>query len=162
MTNETAALVSAFFGFVVAVISLSLSRLRFRENMKLAEKYENSRFMLWVRLFITIVLKAMSIVLLISSLTGLIDAFIIFYIFTPLLIIMNVIFFGESHSIKAIMTLTKGGYYIGLAIVSGIQFVIGNPDIAELALGFTVALSIFEGIPSLHDGYIQLYHTKER
>ena len=160
MTNEVTALVCAFFGFIVAIISLCLSKSRFRENEKLAKKYEKNYFMLCARLVITTVLKVMSVILLICILTDLIDTFIIFYIFTPLLIIMNVIFFGESHTINAIMTLTKGGYYIGLAIVSGVQFVIGNPNIAELALGFTLALSIFEGIPSLYDGYIQLHHAK--
>lgn len=161
MASEISGLISASFGFVVAVISLCLSNLRFQENKKLAKKYENNRFMLHARLVVTEVLKVMSVVLLICSLTDLIDTFIVFYIFTPLLIIMNVIFFGEAHTIKAVMTLTKGGYYIGLAIVSGIQFVMGIPNVAELALGFTLALSIFEGIPSLYDGIIQLIIQKE-
>ena len=161
MANEISALISALLGFVVAIISLRLSKLRFQENKKLAKKYENNRFVLCARLVITQVLRFMSVVLLICSLTDLIDTFIIFYIFTPVLIIMNVIFFGESHTIKAVMTFTKGGYYIGLAIVSGIQFVMGTPDVAELAVGFTLALSIFEGIPSLYDGYIQLIIQKE-
>ena len=78
MASEISTLVSASFGFVVAVISLCLSKLRFQENKKLAKKYENSRFMLRARLVVTEVLKVMSVVLLICSLTDLIDTFIIF------------------------------------------------------------------------------------
>ena len=106
MASEISGLISASFGFVVAVISLCLSNLRFQENKKLAKKYENSRFMLHARLVVTEVLKVMSVVLLICSLTDLIDTFIVFYIFTPVLIIMNVIFFGGAHKIKAVMTLS--------------------------------------------------------
>lgn len=99
--------------------------------------------------------------MLICSITNIIDNFIVFYIFTPLLVVTNILFFRQSHTIGAMMTLVKGGYYIGLAFVSGIQYVSGSPDIAELALGFTLALSIFEGIPNLLDGYIKLEYIRE-
>ena len=43
MASEISTLVSASFGFVVAVISLCVSKLRFQENKKKKKKYEKTK-----------------------------------------------------------------------------------------------------------------------
>lgn len=161
MTNDIISVVRSFFNLVIALISLRLSLYHLEENKKYAKKYAGNTFMLCFRLIITKSLQIGSGIMLICSITNIIDNFIVFYIFTPLLVVTNILFFRQSHTIGAMMTLVKGGYYIGLAFVSGIQYVSGSPDIAELALGFTLALSIFEGIPNLLDGYIKLEYIRE-
>ena len=49
-------------------------------------------------------------------------------------------------------TLIKGFYYLGLSIISLIQFLCESQNVAELALGFTLALAIFESIAAICEG----------
>ena len=46
----------------------------------------------------------------------------------------------------------KGVYYIGLASISMIQFAFDMENIGESAIGFTMALAIFESISEIDDG----------
>ena len=100
-------------------------------------------------------MKIISIIILIGICTNKLDVFIAFYVFTPMLICLQLIFFYTNDT-KAMFTLVKGFYYLGLSIISLIQFLCENQNVAELALGFTLALAIFESIAAISEGIMKL------
>lgn len=67
-----------------------------------------------------------------------------------------------TNDTKAMFTLVKGFYYLGLSIISLIQFLCENQNVAELALGFTLALAIFESIAAISEGIMKLQKSNTR
>lgn len=159
MINDIIDIVKSLFTFLVAVLCLILSKYRFKENKKYAIKYEDNTALLVLRLILTYLLKAISLVMLIGMITNKLDIFIAFYVFTPMLISLQLVFFYTDDS-KFIFILMKGFYYLGLGSVSLIQFLRKSPDVAELALGFTLALAIFESVAALSEGFMKLRSAK--
>ena len=66
----------------------------------------------------------------------------------------------NSDYLKGVMTFTKGIYYVGLTIISIIQVFLTTANVAELALGFTLSLAIFESVTALDDGYKNMKKSK--
>lgn len=161
MTNEIFEIVKAFLSLAVAILCLALSKYRAKENEKYAIKYENNATFLLLRLLLTWLLKGMSILMLIGVIINRLDVFIAFYILTPTLIALNLIFFNTDW-MKGVLTFVKGFYYLGLTVISLIQFLLKNQDVAELALGFTLSLAIFESITALSEGYSKICSAKNK
>ncbi len=155
MTNEIIETVKSCLTLLIAILCLIFSKSRFKENKRYAVKYENSIISLILRLILTYLLKIISIIILIGICTNKLDVFIAFYVFTPMLICLQLIFFYTNDT-KAMFTLVKGFYYLGLSIISLIQFLCENQNVAELALGFTLALAIFESIAAISEGIMKL------
>lgn len=155
MTNEIIETVKSCLTLLIAILCLIFSKSRFKENKRYAVKYENSSILLILRLILTYLLKIISIIILIGICTNKLDVFIAFYVFTPMLICLQLIFFYTNDT-KAMFTLVKGFYYLGLSIISLIQFLCENQNVAELALGFTLALAIFESIAAISEGIMKL------
>ena len=100
-----------------------------------------------------------SIAMLICVVTKVLSVFIALYILTPLFIALHMIFFNTDY-LKGVMTFTKGIYYVGLTIISVIQVFFTTVNVAELALGFTLSLAIFESVSALYDGYKTIQEAK--
>lgn len=167
MTNEIIETVKSCLTLLIAILCLIFSKSRFKENKRYAVKYENSSILLILRLILTYLLKIISIIILIGICTNKLDVFIAFYVFTPMLICLQLIFFYTNDT-KAMFTLVKGFYYLGLSIISLIQFLCENQNVAELALGFTYIFREFPArveIPlteSITDEMKALYNTANR
>ena len=155
MNNEIVLLLEALLSLGIAIFFVYLSKYRYCENKRYASKYENNKKMLIFRLIVTEILKWGSIAMLICVLS----AFIALYILTPLFIALHMIFFNTDY-LKGVMTFTKGIYYVGLTIISVIQVFFTTVNVAELALGFTLSLAIFESVSALYDGYKTIQEAK--
>lgn len=155
MTNEVFAIIKRLFAIIIAILCIVLSRYRAAENRKYADKYDGNTRLLLYRLLLTGLFKAISIIMLWGIITNKVDIFVAFYIFVPVLIALNLIFFN-SEWMNGIMTFIKGIYYVGLIIISIIQFLLKNEDVGELALGFTIALAIFDCVNALSEGYSKM------
>ena len=92
--------------------------------------------------------------------TKALDSFIAFYVFTPILIALNLILFDSTDEMWGFLTITKGFYYIGLCIISTLQFLFRSEDVAVLALGFTLSLAIFESVTALSDGFNRMQNVE--
>lgn len=160
MDNELIVMAKEGLALAAAIISLVLSKYRKKENEKYANKYKDAKSYLLVRLLLTYLLKLASALMVIAILTDKLDIFIAFYILTPLLIAVNYICFNTDR-MKGILTIIKGFYYIGLSVISIIQLTMSNQDVAELAIGFTLSLAIFESIIALSEGYIKINDSKK-
>lgn len=108
------------------------------------------------------ILKYLSIIIIFLILTQKINYFIAFYILTPILIAVNIVFFKNKELIMGGMTLIKGIYYIGVIIISLIQYLCESSYATELALGFTLSLAIFESITAISNGYSKLESAKNK
>lgn len=97
--------------------------------------------------------------MLICIVTKVLSVFIALYILTPLFIALHMILFNTDY-LKGVMTFTKGIYYVGLTIISVIQVFFTTVNVAELALGFTLSLAIFESVSALYDGYKTIQEAK--
>jgi hypothetical protein len=161
MDNEIVEIVKVFLSLAVSILCLVLSRYRAKENEKYATKYKNNATLLLLRLLLTWLLKGISIIMLVGVITNRLDIFIAFYILTPTLIALNLMFFNTDW-MKGVLTFTKGVYYLGLTVILLLQFLLKNQDVAELALGFTLALAIFESITALSEGYLKMYSAKNK
>ena len=115
--------------------------------------------MLIIRWIITEIFKWGSIVMLIGIIIKELSIFLALYILIPLLIALHMIFFNSDY-LKGVMTFTKGIYYVGLTIISIIQVFLTTANVAELALGFTLSLAIFESVTALDDGYKNMKKSK--
>lgn len=113
-----------------------------------------------LRLLITWLLKGISIVVILGMLIKVLDPFIAFYVLTPVLIVLNLILFDSTDWMWGFLTFIKGFYYLGLIIISIVQFLLGSEEVAVLALGFTLSLAIFESITALSDGYKKMLEAK--
>lgn len=160
MTNEVIMVIKEVFSFGIAIICLVLSKHRSKENETYATKYYGNSKQLVARLILTKLLQCISIVILIGIITNSFDAFIAFYILIPIMIALNLIFFRNTDWMMGAMTFIKGFYYLGLTIISMVQFLLKIQDVSELALGFTLSLAIFEGITALSDGYLKMQRSK--
>lgn len=159
MNNEFVLLLESLLSLGIVFFYLHLSKYRYRENKRYASKYENNKEMLIFRLKVTVVLKWGSIAMLICLITEVLSVFIALYILTPLFIALNKILFNTDY-LKGVMTFTKGIYYVGLTIISVIQVFFTTVNVAELALGFTLSLAIFESVSALYDGYKTIHEAK--
>ena len=155
MNNEIVLLLEALLSLGIAIFFVYLSKYRYCENKKYASKYENNKKMLIFRLIVTEILKWGRI----CVVTKVLSVFIALYILTPLFIALHMIFFNTDY-LKGVMTFTKGIYYVGLTIISVIQVFFTTVNVAELALGFTLSLAIFESVSSLYDGYKTIQEAK--
>ncbi len=160
MTNEVFDIIKVVMSLIVAVILLILSRYREKQNKIYADKYANNKSFLILRLGITSLLKVLTLVLLLGLFWKWIDSFVAFYIFAPILISLNLILFENTESLEGFVTFIKGGYNIGLVIISLVQFLLFNTDVEILALGFTISLAIFEGIDALFEGYLKMKKSR--
>lgn len=161
MDNAIVEIVKAFLSLAVSILCLVLSRYRAKENEKYATKYENNATLLLLRLLLTWLLKGISIIMLVGIITNRLDIFIAFYVLTPTLIALNLMFFNTDW-MKGVLTFIKGFYYLGLTVISLVQFLLRNQNVAELALGFTLALAIFESITALSEGYLKMCSAKNK
>lgn len=159
MNNEIVLLLEALLSLGIAIFFVYLSKYRYCENKRYASKYENNKKMLIFRLIVTEILKWGSIAMLICVVTKVLSVFIALYILTPLFIALHMIFFNTDY-LKGVMTFTKGIYYVGLTIISVIQVFFATVNVAELALGFTLSLAIFESVSALYDGYKTIQEAK--
>lgn len=159
MNNEIVLLLKTLLSLGIAFLCIYLSKYRYQENKKYASKYENNTKMLVFRLIVTWLFKWGSIAMLIGIITKILSVFIALYILIPLLIALHMIFFNTDY-LKGVMTFTKGIYYVGLTIISVIQVFFTTANVAELALGFTVSLAIFDSVTSLYDGYKNIQEAK--
>lgn len=159
MKNEIVLLLEALLSLVIAFFCVYLSKYRYRENKRYVSKYENNTKMLMFRLVVTEILKWGSIAMLICITTKVLSIFIALYILTPLFIALHMILFN-TYYLKGVMTFTKGIYYAGITIISIIQVFFTTTNVAELALGFTLSLAIFESISALYDGYKIIQEAK--
>lgn len=160
MNNEIVLLLETFLSLGIVVLCLYLSKYRYQENKRYANKYENNTKMLVFRLIITEIFKLGSIAMLIGIITKILSVFIAIYILIPLLIALHMIFFNTDY-LKGVMTFTKGIYYIGLTIISVIQVFFTTVNVVELALGFTISLAIFDSVAALYDGYKNVQNSKK-
>lgn len=160
MTNEVMTIIKALLSVMIAILCLCLSRYRLEENKKYTDKYEGNTQLLLFRLILTRLLKGLSIIMLVGIITKKLDVFLAFYIIAPAILALNFIFFNTGR-MKGIMTFIKGFYYLGLTVISMIQFCLKNQEVSELALGFTLSLAIFESIIALFEGYLQIHEAKE-
>ena len=143
MTNEIIETVKSCLTLLIAILCLIFSKSRFKENKRYAVKYENSSILLILRLILTYLLKIISIIILIGICTNKLDVFIAFYVFTPMLICLQLIFFYTNDT-KAMFTLVKGFYYLGLSIISLIQFISYNFDKALHASAGVAVVDLFD------------------
>ncbi len=151
----------ATLSLAVAILCLCLSRYRLQRNKEYAKKYAANTSLLLLRLLITWSLKLVGIVMLLGLIWKCLSPFIAFYIFTPVLIASNLVLFDGTDWMWGFMTFVKGLYYLGLFMISAIQLFLGREDIALLAIGFTLSLSVFEGITALSDGYKKMHEAKQ-
>lgn len=156
MTDEVVVGVKMLFSLFVTFILLWLSKKRVKENEKYAERNSDNSKKIITRLLLTSCFKWGSIALVWLMSCNKVDGFIAFYVFTPIFIISNSIFFRNIDYMMGIITFIKGFYYLGLTIISIVQFLLKIQDTAEIALGFTLALAIFEGATALTDGYFKI------
>lgn len=161
MDSEVVLVVKELFSFIVAILCMILSKYRAEKNKDYANKYSDNTILLLWRLILTWMLKGLSFVILIGIIANGLDSFVVFYILTPILIALNLVFF-HSDWIKGIFIFIKGLYYLGLAIISVVQYLLENQDVAELALGFTLALAIFESVTALSEGYSKISDIKRK
>lgn len=159
MSSEIIQTLEALLSLGIAFLCVCLSKYRYQENKKYAVKYENNTKMLIFRLIITEMFKWGSIAMLIGIIIKALSVFLTLYIFIPLLIALHIIFFNSNY-LKGVMTFTKGIYYVGLTIISIIQIFLTTANVAELALGFTLSLAIFESVTALDDGYKNMKKPK--
>gem|GEM_PF-1288756 len=146
---------------IVATICFLLSNYRFKNNTGYAVKFNDDSGKLIFRLIITEFLKWSGIILILGLIMNFIDGFIAFYIFTPIMIALNLILFDSTDWMWGFMTFVKGCYYFGLIIISAIQFFLGSKEVATLALGFTLSLAIFESITALSEGYRKMKKAEQ-
>ncbi|WP_448861293.1 hypothetical protein [Clostridium sp.] len=152
MDKDIVELIKSLLTLGMAMIALFLSTYRSHENEKYAEEYKDSSKMLLFRWLLTYLIKGLSVGMLIGIFVNKIDIFVAFYVMTPLLIALNLIFF-QSEKMNGILTFLKGGYYLGVIAVSAIQFFLKSDGMAETAIGLTMALAIFESVSAISDGY---------
>ena len=155
MSSEIIQTLEALLSLGIAFLCVRLSKYRYQENEKYAVKYKNNEKMLIIRLIITEIFKWGSILMLIGIIIKVLSIFLALYI----LIALHMIFFNSDY-LKGVMTFTKGIYYVGLTIISIIQVFFTTANVAELALGFTLSLAIFESITALDDGYKNMKKSK--
>ena len=108
MTNEIIETVKSCLTLLIAILCLIFSKSRFKENKRYAVKYENSSILLILRLILTYLLKIISIIILIGICTNKLDVFIAFYVFTPMLICLQLIFFYTNDTKAMFATVYKG------------------------------------------------------
>lgn len=161
MFDITIEIVKAVLSSAVAIVCLYLSRYRMKRNEEYAEKYASKVSWLLLRLLITWSLKGVSIVMILGMVTKFLDIFIVFYILTPMLIALNLILFDSTDWMWGFMTFVKGFYYLGLIIISTVQFLLGSEEVTVLALGFTLSLAIFEATTALADGCSKMQRAKQ-
>ena len=159
MSSEIIQTLEALLSLGIAFLCVRLSKYRYQENEKYAVKYENNAKMLIIRWIITEIFKWGSILMLIGIIIKELSIFLALYILIPLLIALHMIFFNSDY-LKGVMTFTKGIYYVGLTIISIIQVFFTTANVAELALGFTLSVAIFESITALDDGYKNMKKSK--
>lgn len=159
MSSEIIQTLEALLSLGISFLCVRLSKYRYQENEKYAVKYENNAKMLIIRWIITEIFKWGSIVMLIGIIIKELSIFLALYILIPLLIALHMIFFNSDY-LKGVMTFTKGIYYVGLTIISIIQVFLTTANVAELALGFTLSLAIFESVTALDDGYKNMKKSK--
>ena len=93
-----------------------------------------------------------------SSTSYKIDIFVLFYLFTPFFYGLWLFSFGINELTIGLFTISKGGFYICLAIISSVEFFYSSePELGKLALGFTLSLAVFESMTALIDGIKRLY-----
>jgi hypothetical protein len=145
---------------IMALVCLYLSKYRAEQNKIYADKHVNNTNLIILRLFITNLLKGLTIVLLLGTWGKWINPFISFYILVPALIALNLILYGQTVWLKGFVTFVKGIYYVGLVIISLIQFLLYNTDVEILTLGFTMSLAMFECVGALFEGYSKMQEAK--
>lgn len=160
MFDEVIEIVKIILSVMVAIMCLYLSRYRLKRNEEYAEKYVDNVSQLVLRLLITWSLKSVSVIMILGIVMEVLDVFIAFYILIPVLIALNLILFDRTDQMWGFMTFVKGFYYLGLIIISTVQFLLGSEEVAVLALGFTLSLAIFESITALSDGYRKMKEAK--
>lgn len=83
--------------------------------------------------------------------------FIEMYIAIPIAIALLYLLRQKDNGILGVYFVLKGLYYAGLAIYSICQYFINYEKIEVLALGFTLALAIFESFTALIDGIEKMF-----
>lgn len=139
-----------------------LSRYRYKQNQKYAKEYANDRRKILNRLIITNAVKALSTAAIFGIMINKLDIFLVLYVVTPCIIAITYLFFYKEDWIQGFLTFVKGAYYLGLAIVSVIQYFLKTVDIATLALGFTTSLAVFECTSAMTDGYYKMRKTRNK
>lgn len=78
------------------------------------------------------------------------------YIAIPLSVAVMYLLRKKEEAIQGFCLLLKGGYYLILSVYSTIQYYSKSEKLAELAVGFTISLAIFESATALSDGIIKI------
>lgn len=74
------------------------------------------------------------------------------YIGIPVSVVVMYLLRKRDEAIEAFYLILKGIYYLILFIYSIIQYYSKSEKLAELAIGFTISLAIFESATALSDG----------
>lgn len=147
---------------IVALVSVSLSKYRYKKNKEYAQKYKNNPRMLVLRIIITVMLQVGSAVVLISFVRN-IDPFYTLYIITPIILALNIVLFDSTEWLWGLFTMVKGVYYAGIAIISICQYFIkADASLMTCALGFTLSLGIFEAITASASGLRSMREVREK
>lgn len=74
------------------------------------------------------------------------------YIVIPLSVVGMYLLRKNEGTIQGFCLCLKGIYYLILSIYSIVQYYSKSEKLAELAIGFTISLAIFESVTALSDG----------
>mgnify|MGYP004571042259 CR=1 FL=1 len=83
------------------------------------------------------------------------------YIGLPLSVVIMSWIRRDDEMIQKFCVLLKGIYYIAVALYSIVQYYSKSEKLAEVAVGFTIALAIFESTAALHDWILKI-KSKEK
>lgn len=101
---------------------------------------------------------AISIIVLVSGVKFW-GVFIEIYIAIPIVIALLYVLRHKEEKIEGFYLILKGIYYAGLAIYSTYQYLIKTMELEELALGFALALAIYESIAALIGGIEKIFNN---
>jgi len=151
VNKEIADFVKSILVLSIVIVSYILSLYRLRKNTEYANKYGDNTFKLLTRLMLTWLIKGLCLLMLFGIIKNKIDIFIVFYVMMPSWIALNLLLF-RSQWMSGLFIVLKGVYYLGVIVVSAIQFFLKSDSMTETAIGFTMALAIFESVTALSDG----------
>ena len=121
------------------------------------EKYhiwyvENNKYIDPMKEWFDMLFAAVAVVILVAGIE-LWGWFAEIYIAIPIIISMLYLLRRKDESFWGFYIILKGTYYFILAVYSVIQYYAKSLNLDELAIGFTISLSIFESITAFSDGY---------
>ena len=84
------------------------------------------------------------------------------YIAIPISVVGMYLLRKKDEVIQTFCLVLKGIYYLVLSVYSIIQYYSKSEKLAELAIGFTISLAIFESTTALSDGLEKMNEVRKR